>query len=133
MPRRVGINGFGRIGRCTFKQLIEDDRFEVVAVNDLAEVDELAYLLKYDSVHGWHPRKVSAAGPNLVVDEQEIRFSNQREPTRLRWGELGVDVVIEASGPSVPVRMPAVTSLPGRSGSLSLRPPTTSTPPSSSA
>ena len=98
MTKRIGINGFGRIGRCTFKQLIDDERFEVVAINDLAEVHELAYLLKYDSVHGWYPRKVSVAGPNLIVDEQEIRFSNQREPSRLPWGELGVDVVIEASG-----------------------------------
>ena len=66
---RVAINGFGRIGRCTFKQLIADDRFEVVGVNDLADIEDLAYLLKYDSVHGWYPRKVSTDGARLLVDD----------------------------------------------------------------
>lgn len=95
---RVGINGFGRIGRCTFKQLIADDRFEVVGINDLADLEELAYLLKYDSVHGWYPRKVSTADGHLVVDDEQVRFSSQRDPAKLSWGDLGVDVVIEASG-----------------------------------
>jgi glyceraldehyde 3-phosphate dehydrogenase len=95
---RVGINGFGRIGRCTFKQLMDDERFEVGGINDLADVEELAYLLKYDSVHGWYPRKVSTDGQAVVVDGTEIPFSNERDPSRLSWGELDVDVVIEASG-----------------------------------
>ncbi|HEX6147028.1 MAG TPA: type I glyceraldehyde-3-phosphate dehydrogenase [Acidimicrobiia bacterium] len=95
---RIGINGFGRIGRCTFKQLLADDRFEVAGVNDLAELDELAYLLKYDSVHGWYPRKVSTSGDRLVVDGKEIPFTQERDPTRLPWGDLGVDVVIESTG-----------------------------------
>ncbi len=95
---RVAINGFGRIGRCSFKQFIEDDRFEIVGVNDLAELDELAYLLKYDSVHGWYPRKVSTVGNELVVDDGTIPFTQERDPAQLPWGDLGVDVVIESTG-----------------------------------
>ncbi|HEU4916868.1 MAG TPA: type I glyceraldehyde-3-phosphate dehydrogenase [Acidimicrobiia bacterium] len=95
---RIAINGFGRIGRCSFKQFIEDDRFEVVGVNDLAEIDELAYLLKYDSVHGWYSHKVSTSGSDLVVDENKVSFSQERDPTKLPWADLGVDVVIESTG-----------------------------------
>ena len=95
---RVGINGFGRIGRCTFKQLFADERFEVAGFNDLADVEELAYLLKYDSVHGWYPRKVETDGKFLVVDGQRIQSTSERDPGALPWGELGVDVVIEATG-----------------------------------
>ena len=95
---RVAINGFGRIGRCTFKQFLEDDRFEVVGINDLSELDDLAYLLKYDSVHGWYPRKVSTDGATLVVDGHKIPFSQERDPSKLPWGDLGVDVVVEATG-----------------------------------
>ena len=98
MAIRIGINGFGRIGRCTFKQLVADDRFEVVGINDLADLDDLAYLLKYDSVHGWYPRKVETAEGNLVVDGADISFTEERDPAALPWGELGVDVVIESSG-----------------------------------
>ena len=95
---RVAINGFGRIGRCTFKQFLEDDRFEVVGINDLSDLDDLAYLLKYDSVHGWYPRKVSTDGSTLVVDGHTIPFSQERDPSRLPWADLGVDVVVEATG-----------------------------------
>ncbi|HEX2154022.1 MAG TPA: type I glyceraldehyde-3-phosphate dehydrogenase [Acidimicrobiia bacterium] len=96
--RRVAINGFGRIGRCTFKQFVEDDRFEVAGINDLADLEELAYLLKYDSIHGWYPRKVSTDGVMLIVDGQKIPFSQERDPSQLPWGDLGVDVVAESSG-----------------------------------
>jgi glyceraldehyde 3-phosphate dehydrogenase len=95
---RIAINGFGRIGRCSFKQFVSDDRFEVVGINDLADLDELAYLLKYDSVHGWYPRKVSTADGHLVVDDQKIPFSQERNPAALPWGDLGADVVVEATG-----------------------------------
>lgn len=95
---RVAINGFGRIGRCSFKQFVEDDRFEIAGVNDLAEPDELAYLLKYDSVHGWYPNKVSTAGEHLIVDGAKIPFTQERDPSRLPWGDLGVDVVVESTG-----------------------------------
>jgi glyceraldehyde 3-phosphate dehydrogenase len=95
---RVGINGFGRIGRCTLRQLFEDDRFEIAGINDLADPGDLAYLLRYDSVHGPYSREVSTTDENLVVDGQQIRFTNQRDPSKLPWGELGVDVVIESTG-----------------------------------
>ncbi len=95
---RIAINGFGRIGRCSFKQFLADPRFEVVGVNDLADLDDLAYLLKYDSVHGWYPRKVSTRDDRLVVDDSEIQFTSDPDPAQLPWGRLGVDVVIESTG-----------------------------------
>jgi glyceraldehyde-3-phosphate dehydrogenase type I len=95
---RVAINGFGRIGRCTFKQLIADDRFEVVGVNDLADIEDLAYLLKYDSVHGWYPRKVSTQQDRLLVDDREFVFTTEPDASLLPWGALGADIVIEATG-----------------------------------
>jgi glyceraldehyde-3-phosphate dehydrogenase type I len=95
---RIAINGFGRIGRCSFKQFIADDRFEVVGVNDLADPEDLAYLLKYDSVHGWYPRKISTRANRLVVDEEEITFTSEPDPSRLPWKELEVDVVVESTG-----------------------------------
>jgi glyceraldehyde 3-phosphate dehydrogenase len=94
----VAINGFGRIGRCTFKQLIADDRFQVVGVNDLADLEDLAYLLKYDSVHGWYPRKVSTHEGRLVVDDREFVFTNEPDATQLPWGALDVEIVIESTG-----------------------------------
>ena len=95
---RVGINGFGRIGRCTFKQLFSDERFEVVGLNDLADPEDLAYLLKYDSVHGWYPEKVSAEGSELRVGERRISFFSARSPAEIPWRDVGADVVIESSG-----------------------------------
>ncbi len=95
---RVGINGFGRIGRCTFKQLIDDDRFEVVGINDLANLDDLAYLLKYDSVHGWYPHKVGVEGTNLLVAGRPIPFHQEERPQDIPWGDLGAEVVLEATG-----------------------------------
>jgi glyceraldehyde 3-phosphate dehydrogenase len=95
---RVGINGFGRIGRCTFKQLVADERFAVVGINDLADPGDLAYLLKYDSVHGWYPRKVAHEGNTLAVDERRIPFFAHRDPADIPWGTLGADIVIESTG-----------------------------------
>jgi len=95
---RIAINGFGRIGRCSFKQFLADPRFEVVGVNDLASLEDLAYLLKYDSVHGWYPRKVSTRDDKLVIDDSEIQFTSDSDPAQLPWGRLGVEVVIESSG-----------------------------------
>ena len=94
----VGINGFGRIGRCTFKQLLKDDRFEVVGVNDLADLSDLAYLLKYDSVHGWYEKKVSHEDGTLLVGDRKIAFFSAEEPAEIPWGDVGAQVVIESSG-----------------------------------
>jgi glyceraldehyde-3-phosphate dehydrogenase type I len=95
---RVAINGFGRIGRCSFKQFVADERFQVVGVNDLADLEDLAYLLKYDSVHGWYPRKVSTKGDRLMVDDREIPFTAEPDPANLPWSELGAEVVVECTG-----------------------------------
>lgn len=95
---RVGINGFGRIGRCTAKQMIADDRFEVVGINDLSDVDDIAYLMKYDSVHGWYPKKVSTTASSIVVEDHEMAYFSQRSPGDIPWGDVGADVVIESTG-----------------------------------
>jgi glyceraldehyde 3-phosphate dehydrogenase len=97
-PVRIAINGFGRIGRCAFKQIIARSGVEVVGLNDLADLGDLAYLLKYDSVHHWYPRKVGHDDTHLVVDGRKIPFFHQRDPAQLPWGELGVDVVLECTG-----------------------------------
>ena len=98
MTVRVGINGFGRIGRCVFKQLVADDRFEVVGLNDLGDIGDLAYLLKYDSVHGWYPRKVGNDATTITVDDHKVPFFSQGSPAEIPWGDVDADVVIESTG-----------------------------------
>jgi glyceraldehyde 3-phosphate dehydrogenase len=103
MPVRVGINGFGRIGRNVFRAAKArggqaGDQIEWVAVNDLTDERTLAHLLKYDSVLGPYPGSVEARDGALAVDGQEIRVLAERDPAALPWGELGVDVVIESTG-----------------------------------
>ena len=101
MPIRVAINGFGRIGRMAFRAIAREAEFsgiEVVAINDLLEPDYLAYMLKHDSVHGLFPGAVAVDGDHLVVDGRRIRLSALRHPEELAWSEVGVDVVIEATG-----------------------------------
>jgi glyceraldehyde 3-phosphate dehydrogenase len=95
---RIGINGFGRIGRCTFKQLLDRGDVEIVGINDLADLGDLAYLLKYDSVHGWYSKKVSSAQGRLIVGGRSIPFFAEKDPAAIPWGDLGADVVIESSG-----------------------------------
>ena len=95
---RIGINGFGRIGRCTFKILLEMNEVEIVGINDLADIGDLAYLLKYDSIHGWYPTKVSAQETSLVVDGRPIPFFARSNPVEIPWGELGADIVLECCG-----------------------------------
>jgi glyceraldehyde 3-phosphate dehydrogenase len=95
---RVGINGFGRIGRCVFKQFVARDNCEVVGINDLADISDLAYLLKYDSVHGWYSRKVSEDGDALVVDGRRFPFFSTKKPEEIPWGRLKADIVVESSG-----------------------------------
>jgi glyceraldehyde 3-phosphate dehydrogenase len=99
MTIRVGINGFGRIGRCVVRALHEQGAdLEVVAANDVAPVDQMAHLLRFDSVYGRFPGDVSAVDGGVQVDDHVIRFLAEQEPKSLPWADLGIDVVIEATG-----------------------------------
>lgn len=98
MTVKVGINGFGRIGRNVFRAALKNSNVEVVAVNDLTDANMLAHLLKYDSVHGTLDAEVSVNGNNIVVNGKEIIVKAERDPGQLGWGELGVEVVIESTG-----------------------------------
>ena len=95
---RVGINGFGRIGRITFRAILKRDDIEVVAINDLLDVEHLAYLLKYDSVHGKLNDQISTKENCLIVNGNEIRVTAEKNPLDINWGELNVDVVAECTG-----------------------------------
>lgn len=99
MAIKVGINGFGRIGRMVFRAAAKDfPEIEVVAINDLLEPDYLAYMLRYDSVHGRFQGDVSVSGNNLVVNGKTIRLTAEKDPANLKWKEAGVDIVIECTG-----------------------------------
>jgi glyceraldehyde 3-phosphate dehydrogenase len=98
MAIRVGINGFGRIGRSVFRILAERDDIEVVAINDLFENDQLVYLLKYDTVMGVFEKDVSADDDFMYVDGKKIAMTAERDPAQIPWGTLGVDVVVESTG-----------------------------------
>ncbi|HEY9116380.1 MAG TPA: type I glyceraldehyde-3-phosphate dehydrogenase [Roseivirga sp.] len=95
---KVAINGFGRIGRLTFKVLLSKENVEVVAINDLTDTATLAHLLKYDSVHGKFDGTVSSTADGIVVNGKEIKIYAEKEPKNLPWGKLGVDVVLESTG-----------------------------------
>ncbi len=95
---KVGINGFGRIGREVFRAAFGNPEIDIVAVNDLGDAAALAHLLKYDSVHGTFQAEVSCDGEHLVVDGKTITVTAQMDPAKLPWGELGVDIVVEATG-----------------------------------
>ena len=95
---KIGINGFGRIGREVFRVAFTNLEVEVVAVNDLTDAATLAHLLKYDSVHGTFPHEVSVDGDNIVVDGKKIKVIAQTDPAKLPWGELGVEIVVESTG-----------------------------------
>ena len=95
---RVGINGFGRIGRITFRAILKRDDIEVVAINDLLDVEHLAYLLKYDSVHGKLNDQISTKENCLIVNGNKIRVTAEKNPLDINWGELNVDVVAECTG-----------------------------------
>ncbi len=97
---KVGINGFGRIGRAFFRLASERPELEVVAVNDLGTLESAAYLLKYDTVYGKAPFSVEIAGEKhaLVIDGREVAFTNEKEPSSIPWGKFGVDVVVESTG-----------------------------------
>jgi glyceraldehyde 3-phosphate dehydrogenase len=101
MTIKVGINGFGRIGRMAFRAIANEAEFsdiEVVGINDLLDPDYLAYMLKYDSVHGRLTDDISVANGNLVFNGREIRLSAEKDPANLKWGEINADIVIESTG-----------------------------------
>ena len=100
MAIKVGINGFGRIGRCVFRAAVQNfgDDIEIVGINDLLEPDYLAYMLKYDSVHGRFKGEVSVKDGHLVVNGRTIRLTAEKDPAALKWDEVGADVVIESTG-----------------------------------
>lgn len=97
---KVGINGFGRIGRMVFRAAIENfsDEIEVVAINDLLEPDYLAYMLKYDSVHGAFTGDVKVEGSTLIVNGKSIRLTSERDPANLKWNEAGAEYIVESTG-----------------------------------
>ena len=95
---KVGINGFGRIGRMVFRASVGRDDIEIVAINDLLEVEYLAYMLKYDSVHGRFCGDVSTDNSKLIVNGKEVRVTAETDPSKLAWGDAGVDVVVESTG-----------------------------------
>ncbi|MDV6032061.1 MAG: type I glyceraldehyde-3-phosphate dehydrogenase [Phycisphaera sp. RhM] len=98
MAIKVGINGFGRIGRLVFRASIGRDDIEVVGINDLLDTDYLAYMLKYDSVHGRFKGEVAVDGSNLIVNGKTVRATSETDPSKLAWGDIGVDVVVESTG-----------------------------------
>ncbi|MEK9194527.1 MAG: glyceraldehyde 3-phosphate dehydrogenase NAD-binding domain-containing protein, partial [Patescibacteria group bacterium] len=95
---RIAINGFGRIGRLFFRQAFGNKKLDIVAINDLGDCENLAYLLKYDTVYGRFDEEVSTTDGYLVVGKKEIKFLQERDPTKLPWKDLKVDVAVESTG-----------------------------------
>jgi glyceraldehyde 3-phosphate dehydrogenase len=95
---KIGINGFGRIGRLVFRATVERDNVEVVAINDLLDVEHLAYLLEYDSVHGKFNGTVEVKDGNLIVNGKTVRITAERDPKNLKWDEVGAEIVAECTG-----------------------------------
>ena len=95
---KIGINGFGRIGRLVMRESFERNDVEIVAINDLMDVELLAYLLKYDSVHGTFKKEITVEGNTMIIDGQRIRVTSEKDPSLLRWDEAGAEVIAECSG-----------------------------------
>src|SRR5690606_607681 len=95
---KIGINGFGRIGRLAFRAAIERNDIEVVGINDLVEPEYMAYMLRYDSTHGKFKGTVEVQDGHLLVNGQNIRVTAERDPANLKWDEVGAEVVIECTG-----------------------------------
>ncbi|MCC6398073.1 MAG: type I glyceraldehyde-3-phosphate dehydrogenase [Bacteroidetes bacterium] len=98
MAINVGINGFGRIGRLVFRRMMQTGGFNIVGINDITDAKTLAYLLKYDSVHGIYPGTVVAEADGFVVDGKKYKVMAEKDPTKLPWKSLGADIVIEGTG-----------------------------------
>ncbi len=95
---KVGINGFGRIGRLVFRAMTERDNIEVVGINDLINAEYMAYMLKYDSVHGEFKGEISVEGNDLVVNGNKIRITAEKDPNNLKWNEVGAEYIVESTG-----------------------------------
>lgn len=95
---KIAINGLGRIGRAFLKIAIKRDELEIVAVNDLGDLENLAYLLRYDSAYGVNDEKIETRNGMLVINDKEIQFLQEPDPAKLPWGDLGIDIVVEATG-----------------------------------
>ena len=95
---RIAINGMGRIGRLLLRRLLEDEQFEVAAVNDIMPVENLAYLLKHDSIYGTYPSEIKASAQSLIINKKEIIALKEEHPANLPWNELNIDAVLECSG-----------------------------------
>ncbi|PTX42508.1 glyceraldehyde 3-phosphate dehydrogenase [Christiangramia gaetbulicola] len=98
MSTKIGINGFGRIGRIAFRIAAQNENVEVVGINDLLDVDHLAYLLKYDSVHGKYNGTVEVKDGHLIVDGKKIRVTSEKNPADLKWGDINAEVVLDCTG-----------------------------------
>ncbi|MBR2905323.1 MAG: type I glyceraldehyde-3-phosphate dehydrogenase, partial [Lentisphaeria bacterium] len=100
MAIKVGINGFGRIGRMVFRAAVENfsNDIQIVGINDLLDPDYLAYMLKYDSVHGIFKHDISVEGNYLIVDGNKIRLTAEMDPANLKWNEVGAEIVVESTG-----------------------------------
>jgi glyceraldehyde 3-phosphate dehydrogenase len=99
MAIKVGINGFGRIGRMVFRAAVQNfNDIEIVGINDLLEPDYLAYMLQYDSVHGRFKGEVTVDGGNIIVNGKKIRLTQERDPANLKWADVGADIVVESTG-----------------------------------
>ncbi len=95
---RLGINGFGRIGRIVFRATLKRENVEVVAINDLVDIEQLAYLLEYDSVHGRYGGTIEIQGDSLIIDGVKVRVTSERDPRNIKWDEVEVDVVADCTG-----------------------------------
>jgi glyceraldehyde 3-phosphate dehydrogenase len=99
MTIKIGINGFGRIGRMVFRAVTQEFKdIEIVGINDLLEPEYLAYMLRYDSVHGRFKGEVSVDNNTLIVNGKKIRLTAERDPANLKWNEVGADIVVESTG-----------------------------------
>lgn len=98
MTIKIGINGFGRIGRMVFRRAIQDPNIEIVAINASYPAETLAHLLKYDTIHGRLQNKVEVQDNKIIVDGKATVVLSDRDPLKLPWGELGVEIVVEATG-----------------------------------
>lgn len=127
MTIKVGINGFGRIGRMVFRAAVADfkDDIEIVGINDLLEPDYLAYMLKFDSVHGRFKGDVKVEGSNLIINGKTIRLTAIKDPAELKWDEVGADVVVESTGLFLTKKPHKNTSMPARKKSSCLHHPKT--------